>query len=180
MSSTAVFGFFVLAGGHHVKTVKAGLTVIMYHCVYKTTVQCSSSVIFPASLHVHSPFKDAMLPDNTVVFISAKVSVPLCVLNKPILLEAFHLVVVPGNPSAKDYEQSVPDFPYPVVVGLGTVTSQAQILADGMSWAFSVLSTDYVCDAKLESTVVHIFGIFSTDVHCFLQVCIQLLLGLLE
>ncbi|KAI6108335.1 hypothetical protein F5141DRAFT_962740, partial [Pisolithus sp. B1] len=76
MSTTVVFSFFVLTNRDCVKTFRAGSSTVMYHCVYETTIQCTSSMVFPAMLHVYSPFNDAALPDNTVAFMSAKVCIP--------------------------------------------------------------------------------------------------------
>ncbi|KAI6112801.1 hypothetical protein F5141DRAFT_987201, partial [Pisolithus sp. B1] len=77
MSTTAVFGFFALANGDRVKTFRAGSSTAMYHCVYETTIQCTSSVVFPTMLRMYSPsFNDVALPDNTVAFMSAKVCIP--------------------------------------------------------------------------------------------------------
>ncbi|KAI6124542.1 hypothetical protein EDD16DRAFT_1475158 [Pisolithus croceorrhizus] len=157
MSATIIIGFFALAGGKRIKTVEAGSPTVTYHCVYETTIQCTSGAIFPASLRVCSPFNDVALPDNTVAFVSAKASVPASVPQEPVLLEAFHLAPVPGDPSTDSYEQTVPDFPYPTVIGLGTVSSQPRVLADGTSKVFAALSSDYVRDARLNSVVHCVF-----------------------
>ncbi|KAI6000454.1 hypothetical protein EDD15DRAFT_2159853 [Pisolithus albus] len=157
MSVTVVYGFFALAGGRRVKSVKAGSTMV-YHCIYETTIQCTSGTVFPASLRVYSPINGVIFPDNTVAFVSAKASVPVNIPAEPVLLEAFHLVPVPGDPSVDGYEDGVPDLPYPVVVGMGSVTTQAWLLSDGMSKAFTVVSSDYVCDAKMEATVSCVFN----------------------
>ncbi|KAI6038006.1 hypothetical protein EDC04DRAFT_3091056 [Pisolithus marmoratus] len=62
---------------------------------------------------------DVMLPDNTMAFVSAKMSIPAVVPWDPILLKGISIVAVPGDPRLDDYEHSVPDFPYPMAVGLG-------------------------------------------------------------
>ncbi|KAI5983263.1 hypothetical protein EDC04DRAFT_2592018 [Pisolithus marmoratus] len=157
MSASMVFGFFVLANGDRVKTFRTGSSVATYHCVYETTIQCTSSVVFPAMLRVYSPFNDVALPDNTVVFVSTKMSIPAGVPRDPILLEGISVVAVPGDPSLDNYEHSVPDFPYPMVVGLGSVTAPTWSLADGTSKAFDVLSSDYVCDTRMTSNVCCVF-----------------------
>ncbi|KIK11994.1 hypothetical protein PISMIDRAFT_47046, partial [Pisolithus microcarpus 441] len=157
MSSTIIVGFFALAGGEHVKTVKANSLTATYHCVYNTVIQCTSGVLFPASLRVYSPYKDMVLPDDMVVFVIAKASIPASVPEQTILLEAMWVVAVPGDPTSETYEASVPDFPYPVVIGLGSVSSQPRVLSDGTSRAFTVLSSDYVRDSRLESSVRWVF-----------------------
>ncbi|KAI6017916.1 hypothetical protein EDC04DRAFT_2516029, partial [Pisolithus marmoratus] len=62
----------------------------------------------------------------------------------PILLEGISVIAVPGDPSLDTYKHSVPDFPYLMVVSLGSVTGPMRTLVDGTSKAFDVLSTDYV------------------------------------
>ncbi|KAI6021282.1 hypothetical protein EDC04DRAFT_2522924, partial [Pisolithus marmoratus] len=107
MSASMVFRFFVLANGDRVKTFRTGSSVTTYHCIYKTTIQCTSGVTFPVMLRVYSPFNDVALPDNTVAFISAKMSTPAGVLQDPILLEGISIIAVPGDPSLDNYEHSV-------------------------------------------------------------------------
>ncbi|KAI6147617.1 hypothetical protein EDD17DRAFT_1419026, partial [Pisolithus thermaeus] len=157
MSATVVFSFFALANGDRVKTLRAGSSTATYHCVYKTTIQCTSSVIFPAMLRVYSPFNDVALPNNTVAFISAKVCVPGTTPCDPVLLEGIYVVAVPGDPASDSYESSIPDFPHPMVIGLGSVTSPPRTLVDGTSKAFDVVSSDYVRDTRMTSTMCCVF-----------------------
>ncbi|KAI6007809.1 hypothetical protein EDC04DRAFT_2582717 [Pisolithus marmoratus] len=89
MSASIAFSFFGLANGDHVKMFRSGSSIMTYHCIYETTIQCTSSVILPAMLCVYSPFNDVVLPDNTVAFISAKISIPAAVPQDLILLEVF-------------------------------------------------------------------------------------------
>ncbi|KAI6007003.1 hypothetical protein EDD15DRAFT_2208277 [Pisolithus albus] len=72
-------------------------------------------------LCVYSPFNNVALLDNTVAFVSAKVSIRICV------------VTVVGDPSSEDYEHGIPDFPYPMIVGPGSVSAPAKTLPDGTS-----------------------------------------------
>ncbi|KAI6121621.1 hypothetical protein F5141DRAFT_964377, partial [Pisolithus sp. B1] len=139
-----VFGFFALANGDHVKTFRAGSSTMTYHCVYKTTIQCTSSVVFPTMLHMYSPFNDVALPNNTVAFVSTKVCIPVTIPHDPVLLEGICVVAVPGDPASDSYESSIPNFPHPMVIGLGSVTSPTRTLADGTSKAFDIVSGDYV------------------------------------
>lgn len=157
MSSSIVVGFLALAGGERVRTVKAGSTTAIYHCVYNTTIQTTSGVLFPASLRVYSPYKDVALPDNTVAFVIAKASIPASVPGETILLEAVRAVAVPGDPADDDYESRVPDFPHPVIIGLGLVSTPPRVLSDGSSKAFAVVSSDYVRDSRLETSVCCVF-----------------------
>ncbi|KAI6127247.1 hypothetical protein F5141DRAFT_985671, partial [Pisolithus sp. B1] len=110
----------------------------------ETTIQCTSGAVSPMTLHVYSPFNDVALPDNTITFMSAKASIPTTVSDDTVLLEGICVVAVPRDPTSNSYEHMIPDLPYPMVVGLGLVSGQAQTLADGTTKAFNVISTDYV------------------------------------
>ncbi|KAI6040055.1 hypothetical protein EDC04DRAFT_2567632 [Pisolithus marmoratus] len=172
-----VFGFFVLVNRDRVKTFRTSSSTAMYHCVYKTTIQCTSGVIFPAMLRVYSPFNDVALPDNTVTFVSAKMSIPAAVPQDLILLEGISIISVPSDPSLDTYEHSVPDLPYPMVVGLGSVTAPMRTLPDGTSKAFGILSTDYMHDTRMTSNVWCIQVLFC--VHAYIvygrwQLCVGL------
>ncbi|KAI6096251.1 hypothetical protein EV401DRAFT_1809718, partial [Pisolithus croceorrhizus] len=157
MSATVVFSFFALANGDHVKTLRAGSSTATYHCVYETTIQCTSGIVVPAMLRIYSPFNDVALPDDTVAFVSTKVCIPMTTPRDPVLLEGICVMAVPGNPSSDNYECGIPDFPHLMIVGLGSVTSPARTLMDGMSKAFDVVSSNYVWDTKMVSTVCCVF-----------------------
>ncbi|KAI6146285.1 hypothetical protein BKA82DRAFT_544335 [Pisolithus tinctorius] len=154
MSATIVFGFFALSGGQRVQTTKPDGSSKTYHCLYDTTIQCPSGAIFPAQLRIYSPFHDTPLADDTIAFVLARPYIPTSIPKDAILLEASNVVAVPGDPSSEEYESRVPDSPWPYVFGLGTVSSRAITLPDGASKAFSVVSSDYVRDANMTSTVV--------------------------
>ncbi|KAI5998455.1 hypothetical protein EDC04DRAFT_2518303, partial [Pisolithus marmoratus] len=76
MSAIIIFGFFVLTNRDRVKTFRTGSSAATYHCIYETTIQCTSGVVFPMMLRIYSPFNDVALPDNTMAFISAKMAIP--------------------------------------------------------------------------------------------------------
>ncbi|KAI6097775.1 hypothetical protein EDD17DRAFT_1415336, partial [Pisolithus thermaeus] len=107
MSATVVFGFFALTNRDHVRTFRPGSSTATYHCVYETTIQCTSGIIFPAMLHAYSPFNNMVLPDNTVAFVSAKVCVPVTTPHDPMLLEGICVVTVPGDPASDSYESGI-------------------------------------------------------------------------
>ncbi|KAI6099230.1 hypothetical protein EDD17DRAFT_1465058, partial [Pisolithus thermaeus] len=141
-----VFGFFVLTNGDHVRTFRPGSSTATYHCVYKTTIQCTSGIIFPAMLRAYSPFNDVALPDNTVAFVSTKVCMPATIPHNPVLLEGIYVIAVPSDPASNSYESGIPNFPHLMVVGLGSVVSPVRTLADGTSKVFDIVSNNYVQD----------------------------------
>ncbi|KAI6008682.1 hypothetical protein F5J12DRAFT_703930, partial [Pisolithus orientalis] len=76
MSTTTVFGFFALSGSQQVQSSRPGVTSKTYHCLYDTTVQCTSGAIFPVQLRVYSPFNDTVHVDDTVTFVVARTYIP--------------------------------------------------------------------------------------------------------
>ncbi|KAI6108632.1 hypothetical protein EV401DRAFT_2116361 [Pisolithus croceorrhizus] len=151
MSATIVFSFFVLANSKHMKMFRAGSSMATYHCIYETTIQCTSGVVFPAMLHVYSPFNDIVLSDNTVAFVSVKATIPANVSREPVLLK------VPSDANTEDYKCHIPNFPHPMIVMLGSVSSQPKALCDGTSKAFDITSNDYIWDSRMTSTVCCVF-----------------------
>ena len=154
MSSLMVFGFFGVNYGCCVGFLKPGTTSKTYHCYYSTSLQTPTGDSYPAVIRVYSPFGDAILPDDTVVFLIAKAFLPP---NDTVLLEASEMVTVPSDPSAEGYENSVPDRTVPFFISLGMVPSAVQILNNMKSKAFAVVSSDYMCDSMKQSTVLYVF-----------------------
>lgn len=151
MSQLIVFGFFGLGAGRRVSTLKPGSSTKVYHVFYSTTVQRVSADPCPAEIRIYSPYGDTILPDNTVAFVVAKAQFPV---NEPVLLEASTLIPMPGDPSDEDYELSLPDCPFPHVIGVGHVPSAAISLPGASkSKAFNVNCSDFVRDQVVSSSV---------------------------
>ena len=147
MSSFTLIGFFALTGGKCVVSTKLSK---VYYCFYTTTIQCTGGVDIPAEIHIYSPYSDIVHANDTITFLIARA---FCPPNDIVLLDAYHLVPIPGSPTEMEYQlQHVPDCPYPVTSGISTVSS-TEILADGVTKAFSVVVSDYVCDGTKSSTV---------------------------
>ena len=147
MSSFTLIGFFALTGGKCVVSTKSSK---VYYCFFTTTIQCSGDIDIPAEIRIYSLYNDIVHADDTIVFVIAKA---FCPPNDTALLDAYHLVPVPGSPTETEYQlQRVPDCPYPFASGIGTVLS-TEVLADGVTKAFSVVVSDYVRDGTKSSTV---------------------------
>ncbi|KIM65723.1 hypothetical protein SCLCIDRAFT_1158130 [Scleroderma citrinum Foug A] len=152
MSSFTVFGFFGLASAKCVVTTKlSGKDV--WHCLYSTSLQCSSGIHIPAKIHIYSPFNDVIHADHTIMFIVAKA---YCPPNDIALLNAYHIFPIPGNPEDDNYESLAPDCPHPFISGIGTVSGRAEVLADGVTKVFLVVVNEYVRDGVKTSTVQHV------------------------
>ena len=146
MSSYSIFGFFELVHGRHVDTEtkeEDGSLAITYHDYYESCVICSDNVSMPVEICKYSPAKEAILQDNTVAYVVAKVNVPAGNGSSTILLEAWHVTPVPGDPASENYNASIPDFIRPIVVGLGIVAAGHDGAAGG-AVTFSVTVSDYI------------------------------------
>ncbi|KAH7919836.1 hypothetical protein BV22DRAFT_996804, partial [Leucogyrophana mollusca] len=138
-----LFGFLCLAAGRRLNTTKPGAPSKTYHAFYATALQCSSGSSVPAEIRVYSPFNDIVHPDNTVAFVVAKAYFPN---NDTVLLDASHVIAMPGNPASEDYEASLPDCAVPFLLALGSVPSKFELLPDGVSKAFNVVGSDFIRD----------------------------------
>lgn len=155
MSALIFFGFFALTSGHRKITQKDSVgdapPVKTYHFHYTTSIQCANHVALPANLRIYSSASDHLLADDTVAFVIAKAFVPA---NDVVLLDAYHIVDVPGNPRDDAYQDSVPDVPIPFVVGVGEVIrTDESFRGDGKPMAFSVSVSEYVRDGPKTSVV---------------------------
>ena len=100
MSSFTIIGFFGLASGHHLQTVKPGTAIRTWHAHYTTAIQCINPPHLPAGIHIYSPINDILHPDNTIMFIVAWVHVPH---TGNVLLDALRIVPCPRDPSQDSY-----------------------------------------------------------------------------
>jgi hypothetical protein len=116
MSTCLIIGFLGVANGRREQTMKinrGGREMRVFHMRYDTSIQILEGVVRPADLRVYSPINDAPLMDNTVGFVVAKACFPNDTI---ILLDAFYMNKVPGNPNKDSYEDAAPDVPIPVTV----------------------------------------------------------------
>jgi hypothetical protein len=156
MSSCCIIGFFELMHGRRVDTdvnKPDGSVVTTKHDFYETCVVCSDAISMPAELRKYSPVKEVILRDKTVAYVVAKLNVPPA--GGPLLLEAWHVAPVPGDPSSIDYNAHIPDFERPIVIGLGIVSAGPDGPPGG-AVTFPVTVSDYVRGGVKESTVRYV------------------------
>ena len=152
MSSFTIIGFFALANGRRLQTIKPGTDVRTWHAHYTTTVQCSSPPFLPADLRIYSPINDILHSDNTIAFVIARVHVPH---SGDTLMDAVHIIPCPGDPSQDLYDETVLNFQFPMVYGLSIVSSAPETLPN-VSTAFYVSLSEYVRDANQQSTIRYV------------------------
>ena len=154
MSSFSVIGFLGLANAECIASPRPNGREV-WHCFYATTLQCSSGIEIPAKICIYSPFNDVVHMNNTVAFVIAKA---FCPPNDLVLLDAYHIFPVPGNPAdEEEYESRAPDCPHPFMSGIGIVSGRAEVLADGITKIFPVVVNEYVRDSVKTSTVQFVF-----------------------
>ena len=99
---------------------------------------------------MYSPPNDTVLADNTIAYVIARAYCPSAGMA---LLDAIQLTPFYGDPSLGDeYDQSVLSFP-PTIIGIGTVASAYDMLADGQSKSFPVIAHERVRDESKTSTI---------------------------
>ncbi|KAJ6625724.1 hypothetical protein B0H10DRAFT_2000340 [Mycena sp. CBHHK59/15] len=150
MSSFNAIGFFALAAGQRLSTQRPGAEFAIHHCHYQTSLKSSNGHNIAAKLRIYS---STVLPDDTVAFVVAKVSVPTGQL---VELDAFIVVPFPGDPRSPDYEDAIPEIPV-FLYGVGHIPANHshQILTDEHNGAkaFTVVLSDYV-DGRLQGSTV--------------------------
>ena len=97
--------------------------------------------------------------DNTVAHIVGKLHIPpLDAADPSAQIEAMHLTPCPGDPRDENYEDSLPDFPLPVVIALGFVSGNHEILQN-TSPAFPLAITKYVHDGQRASSIRYVTSV---------------------
>ncbi|KAI0074524.1 hypothetical protein K474DRAFT_1521738 [Panus rudis PR-1116 ss-1] len=151
MSSLVLVGFFALGNGRRASSIAAsGKTT--WHMFYPTTIQCRSGAMIPAELRVYSPVNDTVLPVNSVVFLVARAHIPrgqTCSAQ----LDSIVMHVVPGDVCEEEYENNVPDMPFPLAFALGSIPALFTIRPDS-SRMFPLEAGDRVREER-KSTVIH-------------------------
>ncbi|KAJ7429681.1 hypothetical protein B0H11DRAFT_2211998 [Mycena galericulata] len=158
-----IFGIFSVRNGNRVSTVKrTGGSV--FHQQYMTAIECENGQRLRAQLRVYSPLGDQTLPDNTVVLTVGQIIFPAG--GADALMDAIRVVPFPGDPTSDAYQDNMPDFPVPSIIGLGHVLSPHHTLQDGKSRAWPITVGAYVQDTNQTCTIelqIFIVGCTSYD-----------------
>ena len=163
MSTFTTVGGFGLTFGCRIRTEVSksnGTTQAVYYMYYITSINCAMLGPISAELHRYSPPNDAVLADDTIAFVIAKVYVPPANVPGSILLEAIHIAPVPSDPTSDTYEDTVPNFHYPAVFAQGTVLNNHQEKQSGLV-TFPMNVSDYIRGTTKQLTlqcVILIFG----------------------
>ena len=150
MSTFFIVGFLAVKSGRRVilQRVINETTVKSNYIHYKTALQCTSGTSYAAELRVFATTQSTILPDNSVVHVVAKAEINP---GSDAFLEANSLTVIPGDPSSDDYEDHVPDEPYPHFFVLGQVMKETPL--DMKSSAYTIMVSEYVRDGPSQSLI---------------------------
>lgn len=166
MSALIFVGIFSLRNGHHVTTSftkRSGEQGTTTHTHYSTALVCRTPPALPAELRVYSRSSDPFLPDNTVTIVVAKGYIPAGDVAGDLLLDALHIAPFPGNTSESViYDRQLPDFHWPLLFGLGTVSGLSTELSNGQV-SLPVSMTEFVRGSIKSSTVLYAFISFSLN-----------------
>ncbi|EJD36382.1 hypothetical protein AURDEDRAFT_44621, partial [Auricularia subglabra TFB-10046 SS5] len=135
-------GYLAVTKGRRVASENPNTRKTTHHMYYETVIQ-TCGVDVPAELRYWVPSTEKELADGTIVDVLAKVHAPS---NSVMLLDAIQFVPFPGDPSSPEYEDSIPEKPFPTVIVLGNTSGPAETLDDGVSLGYAVQASEYVRD----------------------------------
>ena len=119
---------------------------------YESALVCMNSPPVPAQVYTFNP-SGVFLPDNTIAYLIGKAYYPPPGDCRPVVIETVEFAPIPGDPSSPAYADNVPDFLYPAVSALGTVSSVPVPQQDGKV-DFMITAQDYVCGGMKTSTIM--------------------------
>jgi hypothetical protein len=156
MSALLLFGFLGIRDGHCKATAKKncdGREVQSFHTIYTTAIHGRyGDTAVPAELCVWTMSSDFFYPDDTVVFIIAKLFAPA---NDTFLLESLYIGNFPGDPNDSSYIDIVPEVDVgPFIVAVGQVIKAPDVSWSGGLKTFTIVTSDYVCDEQKFSHIL--------------------------
>ncbi|EJD34521.1 hypothetical protein AURDEDRAFT_43477, partial [Auricularia subglabra TFB-10046 SS5] len=135
-------GYFALSNGRRVSSENPNTRKLTHHVLYDTVIQTSGTDV-RAEIRTWAPANEAVLADGTVVDLLGKVYAPG---NATVLVDVVQMVPFPGDASADDYEDKIPDRPFPMFFVLGHTNSPAETMDDTVSVGYYVQASEYVRD----------------------------------
>jgi hypothetical protein len=156
MSALILFGFLGVRDGHRKSTAKKnhdGRDIQSFHTVYTTAIHGRlGDTAVPAELRVWTMASDVFYPDDTIVFVIAKLFAPA---NDTFLLECIYIGNFPGDPNDSSYSDMVPEVDAgPFIVAVGQVIRPADSSRSSGLKTFTVAASDYVRDEQKFSQIL--------------------------
>jgi hypothetical protein len=124
------------------------------HAYYDTAVVCCHPPHLPAEPRVYVRGGGELIPDNTVAIVIAKGYVPPPDVAGDLLLDTLYIASFPGDLTVDEYDQTLPDFHWPLLfgLGLGSVSGASSELPNGQV-CFPVRTSEYVRGTTRSSTL---------------------------
>ena len=137
MSLFIIISLFPLSAGERTENAQT--------ITYTSSIVCLDGTPVPASVHVPSCLSNPVLQYGTVALLIGTIFIPPCHDTNPIMIDIIHFAPFPGDPSnASQYAASIPNFPSPVVISQGTL-STVSAADSGSTVAFALAVSEYVC-----------------------------------
>ena len=158
MSSLIFVGIFVLRDGRTVTTSftkRSGEMGTVTHALYTTSVVCRLPPDLPAELRMYYRATDSLYADRTVALVIAKGYVPPGDVAGDLLLDAIHVAPLPasGDPNDEDFPQTLPNFEWPLIFALGSVSGASATLPEGQV-SFPVSASEFVRSSTKSTTLL--------------------------
>lgn len=127
------------------RITKPDTTTSTRYCYYNSSVQCSHGPDITAEIRTFSPAADPhVYPDITVAFIIGSAWMEKSPRPR-ILIDADHIIVMPGDPSSEDYDEEMPHFCCPIVIAVDQVINTHQMMQENHTETeVDVSVSDYV------------------------------------
>jgi hypothetical protein len=156
MSALLLFGFLGVRDGRRKATAKKnrdGRDIQSFHTVYTTAIHGRyGDTAVPAELRVWTTSSEVFYPDDTVVFVIAKLFAPA---NDTFLLECLYMGNFPGDPNDPSYTDVIPEVDAgPFIVAVGQVLKLPDSSRTGGLKTFVVVASDYVRDEQKFSHIM--------------------------
>ncbi|KAI5999938.1 hypothetical protein EDD15DRAFT_2362475 [Pisolithus albus] len=166
MSSLIMFGFFCVSDGCRVPSLKPGSTSNDCYTCYNAAIHGSIGGSLRTQIVVESSPGDGVLTDHSVAFVVGKAYLPSAAACEQGLLDAFHFVPLPGDPTCDVYEYLLPQWRVPSVIGLGHVNSSFAVHAESDNAIALVTCSEYVWDGKMTSKLICNFDKNMLPTYC--------------
>lgn len=155
MTSCILFGFLGVRDGRResfTKKNKEGREIRSSYTLYSTSINPPHGDSVSAILRNWTPSSESFYPDDSIVFVIAKLYAPA---NQSFLLECLCLSNFPGDPEHPTYGENIPDLDSgPFVIALGQVVRPADPSRQSLLKTFTLGVSDYVRDEQRYSNIL--------------------------
>ncbi|EJD35810.1 hypothetical protein AURDEDRAFT_46071, partial [Auricularia subglabra TFB-10046 SS5] len=135
-------GYFALGNGRRVSSENPTTRKVNHHVFYDTVIQ-TSGVDIAAELRTWAPANEPLLAEGTVADVLGKLYIPP---NGTAWIDIIQLSAFPGDVNDAEYEDKVPERPFPTIFALGHTSGNAETMDDTVSVGYYLQTSEYVRD----------------------------------